>query len=67
MTLSIAEGLNKDEFEKARDKAFLTAVDVWNALDTSNRPRIRLPAKVDEDTINIPEQSGLVKQSDEDE
>ena len=71
LTLTIPEGLSKDDFEKAKATTYSTAVKVWNALDASNRQRIRLPAKMDEDTINIPEQSELAKmqhdsQSDED-
>ena len=50
LTLTIAEGLNKDEFHKARTQTYITAVKLWNALDRSNRLRIRLPANTDEDT-----------------
>ena len=50
LSLSIPLGLNKDQFEKAKVATYITAVKVWNALDTSNRLRIRLPANMDEDT-----------------
>ena len=49
LPLTIAEGLNKEEFHEARTQTYITAVKVWNALDTSNRRRIRLPANMDED------------------
>ena len=61
LTLSVESGFNRHEFGKARHKAFLTAVDAWNDLDKSDRLRIRLPANLDEELINIPEQVGLAK------
>ena len=49
LTLTIADSLNKPNFQKAMIQTYITAVKVWNALDTINRPRIRLPAELDED------------------
>ena len=37
------------DYDKERTQLYITAVKVWNALDTSNRRRIRLPANMDED------------------
>ena len=37
------------DYDKERTQLYITAVKVWNALDTSNRRMIRLPANIDED------------------
>jgi len=49
LTLAMADEGNPDDYEKERTQLYMTAVKVWNALDTSNRRRIRLPANMDED------------------
>ena len=49
LTLAMADEANPDDYEKERTQLYMTAVKVWNALDTSNRRRIRLPAHMDED------------------
>ena len=50
LTLAMADEGNPDDYEKERTQLYMTAVKVWNALDTSNRRMIRLPANIDEDT-----------------
>ena len=73
LTLTIPDGLSKDDFEKAQVTTLLTAATVWNALDTSERFRVRLPdINLSKFRIKISEKSGLAKleydhQSDEDE
>ena len=49
LTLAMADEGNPYDYEKERTQLYITAVKVWNALDTSNRRRIRLPANMDED------------------
>jgi len=40
LTLTMADGVNQCDYQKARTQTYITAVKVWNALDTSNRRRI---------------------------
>jgi len=61
LTLTIPDGLSKDEFERAKTATFINAANVWNALDTSERHRIRLPANIEIYQIKIPDLSGLAK------
>ena len=49
LTLTMADGVNQCDYQEARPQTYITAVNVWNALDTSKRRRIRLPANMDED------------------
>ena len=49
LTLAMADEGNRVDYEKERTQLYITAIKVWNALDTSNRRRIRLPANMDED------------------
>ena len=45
MTFSIPSYVRDDEFLDAREKAFIDACTVWNAVDTSGRRRIKLPER----------------------
>ena len=48
-------------FDEARCETIMTATTVWNALDKSDRFRIRLPAKFEKESITIPSQDGFCK------
>ena len=59
LELHVAPGLSRAEYENARHDTFLTAIRAWNHLDKSDRFRIRLPAKLDRDVLNIPKQEAI--------
>ena len=52
--------VRRDEFIQSKEQAFLRACECWNAIDGSNRQRIRLTAKTKCRNIDIPKQLGLV-------
>ena len=61
LTLTVGVGLDKRSIAKARSATYITACSVWNALDSSKKYRIKLRDEPHVETINIPEQAGVVK------
>ena len=59
LSLHVPPGLSRAAYEEARRETFLAAIRTWNALDRSDRFRIRLPAKLDRDVLNIPKQKEI--------
>ena len=60
-TLTVGVGLRKSSAAEARYATYITACKVWNALDSSKKYRIKLRDEAHVETINIPEQAGVVK------
>ena len=52
LTLTVGVGLDKSSFAKARSATYITAIKVWNALDSSTKYRIKLRGKSHVETIN---------------
>ena len=50
MNLVVSKELCGEEFVDARAKAFMDAMEVWNAIDESGRLRISIPAR----RLNVP-------------
>ena len=59
ISLHVPPGLSRAAYKKARHKTFLAAIRSWNELDRSDRFRIRFPAKVERDVLNIPKQEEI--------
>ena len=58
VTLSVNRGMCKADFGDAGTNTFLSACQVWNSVDTSKRPRLKLPAYTACETLRIPPQDG---------
>ena len=58
LCLRVEPDLSKPQFEQARKQAFLHAVQVWNEVDKTKRPRIKLPHNIIESLV-IPKQDGI--------
>ena len=67
LTLSVNRGMSKADFDDAREKTFLSACQVWNSVDTSKRPRLKLPAYTACETLRIPPQDGCERAYESDE
>ena len=67
LTLTVNLGMYKADFDDAREKTFLSACQVWNSVDTSNRPRLKLPAYTACETLRIPPQDGCYQEFGSDE
>ena len=52
LTLTVGVGLRKSETQEERYKTYITACKVWNALDSSNKYRIKLRGESHVETIN---------------
>ena len=52
LTLTVGVGLDKSSFAKARSATYITAIKVWNALDSSKKHRIKLRGESHVETIN---------------
>ena len=59
LSLHVAPGLSRAEYDEKRRETFLTAVTTWNQLDKGNRLKIRLPATLDTEVVNIPTQQEI--------
>ena len=51
LTLTVGVGLDKSSFAKARAATYITAIKVWNALDSSKKHRIKLRGESHVETI----------------
>ena len=52
LTLTVGVGLDKRSIAKARSATYITAIKVWNALDSSTKYRIKLRGESHVETIN---------------